>query len=179
MYIDSSYSTSGVSYLNKTNEVKTTASTQSTPAEKALANADQVTISDTARQAAYVDKTVPGEKTDASATYPLEMYQVPSWQAEHMFEVSGQLGSGANWFAEKNPQAASVSASERNEYASLAQGFYQAVLDANGIRGVEAHYEATIRDQESSESLRQQMSELMRSDDRFMELMGKMGKSIS
>ncbi|GEM_PF-712479 len=138
--------------------------------------ADSVTISDTARQAASAEGVIPAAQTGA---HSLEMYQVPGWRAEYMFQVPGKLGVGANWFAERYPQAASTSVAERSEYAELVQGHYQAVLEANGIQGVEAHYQATILDQDFSESLRQQMNERMQKDDRLLELMARMGKSIS
>ncbi|MHB0766383.1 hypothetical protein ACYCFC_18635 [Stutzerimonas sp. NM35] len=153
------------------------------PAPRAQDNnvqrADSVTISDTARQAASAEGVIPAVQDGTSMGHSLEMYQVPGWRAEYMFQVPGKLGVGANWFAEKYPQAASTSIAERSEYAELVQGHYQAVLEANGIQGVEAHYQATILDQDFSESLRQQMKELVLKDDRLLELMAKMGKSVS
>jgi hypothetical protein len=140
-------------------------------------NGDSVTISDEGRKAAYAEGVVPGVQTDAG-TNTLEMYQVPSWRAEYSFELPGQLGVRGDWFAEKYPQAATASTAERAEYADLVQGHYQAVLEANGIQGVEAHYKATILDHDFSESLRQQMAERVRSDARLAELMPKLGKQL-
>lgn len=179
MFISNTYSAAGAAYVSKTHSANAAESVQTTQGDNIRSGADSVTISDAGRQAAYAEKEVSGKQSNTSGAYPLEMYQIPSWHAEHMFQVPGQLGVSANWFAEKYPQAASTSMSERIEYAELVQGHYQSVLDANGIQGIEDHYRATILDQDFSEALRQQMNERIQGDTRLVELMAKMGKAIS
>jgi|GEM_PF-3254522 len=110
-------------------------------------------------------------------TLPLIKYAVPEWYAEYGFEVSGKIGARGDWFAQNNPAAASASKEERNEYSSLIQKHYRDVLDSHGINGTEAHYQATIADKNSSETLRQDMADRVRSDGRLMELMHRMGKA--
>lgn len=176
---NTNFAASAAAYVSKTHSANTAESVQTTQRDSVRSGADSVTISDAGRQAAYAEKVMTGAQNDAAGAHPLKMYQMPSWHAEYMFEVPGQLGVSANWFAEKYPQAAATSMSERTEYANLVQSHYQAVLDANGIQGVEDHYKATILDQDFSESLRQQMSERIQGDARLLELMAKMGKTIS
>lgn len=134
----------------------------------------RVTLSDAARQMAHAEQTMPQDNADS---YPLlERYQIPDWRAKYGFLVNTRIGASGNWFSEKYPQAASASVGERNEYSKLVEEHYQAALDANGVHGLEAHYRATILDQEFSESLHQQMNERVRSDPRLLELLVKMGK---
>lgn len=179
MFISNTYSVVNAAYVSKANSTNISESVQTTQSNDGRDDVDNVILSTAGRQAAYAENLMPGAQKDTSESHPLEMYQMPGWQAEYMFQVPGQLGTEANWFAKNYPQAASTSMSERVEYAELIQGHYQAVLDANSIRGTEAHYKATILDQDFSESLRQQMSESVKSDTRLVELMTKMGKSIS
>lgn len=172
MFISHTHSAVNAAYESKVNITQNTKPDQVNQSK----SVDSVNISSEGKQAAY-EGVMPKVKNIASGAYPLEMYQMPSWQADYMFEATGTLGSGANWFAEKYPQAASTSMSERIEYAERLQQHYQAVLDSNDIRGVEAHYQATILDEDFSESLRQQMNERVQGDSKLMELMEKMGKS--
>ncbi|MGO5000494.1 hypothetical protein [Oceanisphaera sp. W20_SRM_FM3] len=167
------------SAVNAAYESKTNSTNNAKPPQVNQGNSvDSVNISSVGKQAAY-EGVIPNVTNIASGAHPLEMYQMPSWQADYMFEATGTLGIGADWFAEKYPQAASTSMSERIEYADRVQEHYQAILDANGIRGVEAHYKATILDKNFSESLRQQMNERVQGDSKLIELMEKMGKSIT
>lgn len=169
-------------YINPSHSVMNATYTSRNPnpgerrAEQAGRVGEDVSISNAGRQVASAENLVPGAQ--ASGAYPLEMYQVPSWQAEYMFEVPNKLGVGGDWFERQYPQAGTVSMEERAEYAALVQKHYQSVLDENGIHGVEEHYRAAILDKDFSESLRQQMSERVMSDARMMELMSKLGKSV-
>lgn len=180
MHIHNAYPAANATYASQVNGAKAAESIQVSRGGSIPHDADSVTISDAARRAADAEDAIPGAGAQggSSGAYPLEMYQVPSWRAEYMFQVPNKLGVGADWFAGKYPQAASASEVERSEYAELVQGHYQAVLEANGIQGVEAHYQATILDRNVSESLRQQMNERVQNDDRLLELMVKMGKPI-
>lgn len=147
---------------------------------KVTGDADSVTISAAARQAASAGRTgaiAASGQARAAGDYPVEMYQLPKWYADYGFELSSQPGGG-DWLAERYPQAAAASSAERAEYSALIQGHYQAVLAENGVEGVAAHYAATILDPDSSEALRRQMVERIRGDDRLLELMPKMGKPI-
>ncbi|MBA3996400.1 MAG: hypothetical protein C0489_05525 [Candidatus Accumulibacter sp.] len=148
---------------------------------KVTGDADSVTISAAARQAASAERTgalAASGQARAAGDYPVEMYQLPKWYADYGFELSSQPGGGGDWLAERYPQAAAASSAERAEYSALIQGHYQAVLAENGVEGVAAHYAATILDPDSSEALRRQMVERIRGDDRLLELMPKMGKPI-
>ncbi len=178
MHIHNAYLAANAAYARQVKAAKAEEATQESRGGSSPHNADNVTISDAARRAASAEGVIPGMQGGSSGTYPLEMYQVPAWRAEYMFQVPGKLGVGADWFADKYPQAASTSEAERSEYADLVQGHYHAVLEANGIQGIEAHYQATILDQNVSESLRLQMNERVQGDDRLLQLMARMGKSI-
>ena len=148
---------------------------------KVTGDADSVTISAAALQAASAERTgalAASGQARAAGAYPVEMYQLPKWYADYGFELSSQPGGGGDWLAERYPQAAAASSAERAEYSALIQGHYQAVLAENGVEGVAAHYAATILDPDSSEALRRQMVERIRGDDRLLELMPKMGKPI-
>jgi hypothetical protein len=109
---------------------------------------------------------------------PLEMYAVPSWYADFGFTLPSELGVSANWFAEKYPEAAASTKDERNEYSSLVRKHYRNVMDKHGIDSTAGHYRATIADKNLSETLRQEMADLVRGDARLMELMDRVGKRI-
>jgi hypothetical protein len=147
------------------------------PVGNAATTTQTVTISEAARQAADAERATASGRRSAAGIHPLEMYQVPGWYADYGFEVTGELGSGANGFTQKYPEAAAASSSDRAEYMALVQGHYQALLDANGIHDVKSHYDAMIADRETSESLRQQFVGRIQSDARLLELMGKVGKA--
>lgn len=146
----------------------------SAPAEPA---GEQVSLSTAGRQIAAAEHQIPGSQ--AGGVFPVEMYQVPKWQADYMSALPNQLGSRGDWFAQAYPQAAAATMEERGEYSTRLHQHYQELLADNGIQGVEEHYRATILDKASSESLRQQMSERLSGDPRMVELMAKMGKTIS
>lgn len=112
------------------------------------------------------------------AVLPLEMYAIPEWRADYGFELPRQLGTSADWFAEKYPQAAAASQADRAEYAERVQSHYRAVLKDNGIGDTTEHYQATIADRERSETLRQDMAERVQNDPRMVELMTLLGKPI-
>lgn len=177
MYINNAYSTASATYARPFNSVNTAQSTQSASiTSNAQTQADRVSISDAARQAASAEASAAAGTS--SGEYPVEMYQIPKWMADYGFELSNQTGSSGNWFAERYPQAAAATDEERAEYSRRIDGHYQAVLDSNGIKGLEAHYQATILDLNSSESLHQQMRERLQNDPGMLELMAKMGKSV-
>ncbi|QLF93243.1 hypothetical protein HW090_08575 [Pseudomonas sp. ABC1] len=180
MYIGNAYSTASVAYTRQFNNVNTAQSTQSDSVTgNAQTQADRVSISDAAREAASAEaSTVASTSSTSSGEYPVEMYQIPKWMADYGFELSNQTGSSGNWFAERYPQAAAATDEERAEYSRRIDGHYQALLASNGIEGLEAHYQATILDLNSSESLHQQMRERLQNDPGMLELMAKMGKSI-
>lgn len=165
-------------YVNSTHSVP---SGTNSPGGNSPNSTDTVTISNEGRQAADALRggiSAAGDvRQTASVDYPLEMYQIPKWFAEYGFQVSTQLGTKGDWFAESHPQAAAASAVERAEYAELVRGHYQAMLAENNIVGVESHYNALILDQSRSESLRQEMLERVRGDSRLTELIHIMGKS--
>lgn len=104
------------------------------------------------------------------------MYQVPKWLADYGFEVSLNLGESGNWFAEKYPKAAAASQDVLVEYTSRLAGHLQTVLDANGIKGSEDYHNALIVNKETSEQIRQQFVERLRSDPRMVDLMLEVGK---
>ncbi|MBN9421423.1 MAG: hypothetical protein BGO63_16295 [Candidatus Accumulibacter sp. 66-26] len=180
MHIGSFTPAAGVAYA--------ASSSRSSPVAAAAASygkvtdgADSVTISAAARQAASAERAgalAASGEAGAAGDYPVEMYQLPKWYADYGFQLPTQPGSRGDWFAESYPQAAAASSAERAEYSTLIQEHYQAVLAENGVKGVAAHYAATILDQDSSEALRRQMVERIRGDDRLLELMPKMGKPI-
>ena len=146
---------------------------------------DPITLSAAARHAlqtgndgtgaAQPDRASGGTSGDA---LPLEMLAVPSWYADYGFEVSGQVGSSANQFTEKYPQAAAATPDERTEYGSLVREKYDQLMDKHGINDTASHYNATILDKNASESLRKEMADMVQSDPRLMELMSLFGKSI-
>ncbi|TBU99364.1 hypothetical protein [Stutzerimonas kirkiae] len=176
MYIGNAYPTTNTTYARPFSSVNTAQSTRQAEEGRTGAYTDRVSISDTARQAASAEASA--ASSTSSGEYPVEMYQVPDWMADYGFELSGQLGASASGFAERYSQAATATQEERSEYAERISGHYQAVLASNGIEGLEAHYQATILDQASSESLHQQMRERLQNDPGMLELMAKMGKSI-
>ena len=117
------------------------------------------------------------QQNTEAGTLPLEKYAIPDWYADYGFELSSQLGSRGNAFADLNPKAASVDEETRNEYSALVRQHYRDVLDNHGINSTEAHYQALIADKNTSESLRQEMAERVRADARLMELVNQLGKT--
>lgn len=91
MFISNTYSAVGATYVSKTHSANAVESVQTTQSNNIHNGADSVTLSDADRQAAYAEKEVSGKQSNTSGSYPLEMYQMPSWHAEHMFQVPGQL----------------------------------------------------------------------------------------
>lgn len=171
MQINPTQSVLGTTYTSKTFRTEESSRAASTPA------GEQVSISTAGRQIASAENKVPGSQ--AGGNYPLEMYQIPQWMADYSFELPNQLGARGDWFSQKYPQAWAASEEDRAEYSIRLQQHYQGVLADNGIQSLEEHYQATILDKSSSESLRQQMSARLMGDSRMMELLALMGKTVS
>lgn len=129
--------------------------------------------------AQMIAMTAGGAPSDPNDGLPLETYAVPQWYVDYGFSVPTEAGAGGNWFAENYPEAAAASEADRNEYSTLIQDHYRSVLAKHGITDAAAHYQATIADENLSESLRREMAGLVHGDARLMELMGRLGKQTA
>jgi|SRR5690606_13142722 len=134
-----------------------------------------VTLSQAAKSGEHAISGVVESLAEDNQVYPVEMYAIPSWYGEYLFEAPMDLGGKGDWASVKYPQAAAMTESERDEYFGFITGHYQAVLADAHIDSLPEHYNALIVNRSSSEALRQQMSERVRNDPRLVELMTKMG----
>lgn len=140
--------------------------------------ADQVSISDAGKQAA----------ANAAATTGIEQYALPNWFADFGFaldarvatvQADGTLAGGArgDWFAQKYPEAAAATQSERDTYSRRIDAHYQSLLRDNGVNDTASHYQTLIVDQAASENLHQQMVERIKADPVLSALLPRMGKA--
>lgn len=162
-------------YTDRTNSTAFDATT----ASSGVKPRSDVTISSAGRHAASAEKAAStGQSTPSSTsgTPAVEMYAIPKWLADYGFEVPNTLEESGNWFAEKYPKAAAASQDVLVEYGKRLDGHLRAVLDANGIKGLDDFHDALIVNESKSEQIRQQLVGRLLSDPRMVDLMLEVGK---
>lgn len=179
MQIGNTRATAGAFYTSDINRTNSNLSSPTKQGEFSKMYADTVSISDTSKQATATEEVLTQRKNLQGTTDQVdsvEKYQVPSWYAYYGQELPNKLGVSANWHAEKDQKMLSASSADRSEFAALIDKHYHEVLNDNGIKTTEQHYNATILNRELSENLRKQMLERVKNDPKLVDLCYKMGK---
>lgn len=109
-----------------------------------------------------------------------KQHAIPSWLGEHFIDMNFTLMTD-EWRNRtgNSGKLASAGADVVAEYTQLILQHYRTLQEENGIETPEQHYNQMIADPVRSEELRRQFNEILLSDPRTVELMQKIGITLS
>ncbi|GHT82819.1 hypothetical protein AGMMS49960_08540 [Betaproteobacteria bacterium] len=147
-------------------------------------NSDKVSISKDAwaMLLAEYEKNKPADVPAAELSEEEQRYWKvgagPDWLAAEYGFILPPLGTRGDWFKQQYPQAAAAPASMLSEYGKRINEHWLALVKETGLSelSVDDFYDAVITNKESSEALRQQMAERVRSDPVLVDIMQKIGR---
>ncbi|TDV58490.1 hypothetical protein, partial [Pseudomonas sp. LP_7_YM] len=147
---------------------------------------DTVSLSYSAIAAAQQDDDgqaakVPSKSSGFVPELPYEAYAIPSWRAGYYYDVTDA------WVIEKpindvNPKSAAYDAAspqDRQTYSLLLNSHIKGVYENSGLANTAERYYALKNDPSLNEKLHQAFTESVSADPEMMEVMNRLGISLS
>ena len=112
---------------------------------------------------------------------PDEAYAVPAWQAGYFRDITHEWldGKSGDYVDPKNAGFALVSKVESHEYGDLLQKHVKEVYEKNGLMNAGDRYKALSVNKGLDQALHREFTDSISSDPRMMELINKLGLSLT